>query len=194
MKDVRLATAGAVRGGKSQFSRGGGLDRGVVELVQRGRMIVDGAAADLEAAETACGPFHETAWRCRDALAEARRSWDRLRAEIGSKYLESALKARPAAVMTLEGSAGQARFSGLIVIGGQTYVVQRTAGAPAAPIQWRVTRLRPRSEAEPYHACRLADGSTQCDCAEWIFRIAQTADRAGAPCKHLAALAALSWI
>ena len=57
--------------------------RRVVELAQRGRMILDVSAADLEAAEAACGPFHPTAWHFRTALQEARLSWDRLRAEFG---------------------------------------------------------------------------------------------------------------
>lgn len=192
MKDARLSTARAPRAGQSEGSRSSGLDRGVVELVQRGRMIVEGAAADLEAAEAAHGAFHETAWRCREAHAEARRSWDRLRAEIGSKQMELALKAHPVAVLALKGAPAQAKFSGLIVIGGLTYVVERIPGAESAPIQWRVARLR--SGAEPYHSCRLADHSTQCDCAEWTYRIAQTTGRSRSHCKHLAALAALGWI
>lgn len=194
MKDARLSTVHAPRAGQLPLVRSGGLDHGLVELVQRGRMIVDGAAADLEAAETAHGVFHEMAWRCRDSLAEARRSWDRLRAEIGSKQMELALKTRPIAVLTLKGAPAQATFSGLIVISGHTYAVKRIAGVESAPIQWRIARLLPQSGAEPYHACRLADRSTQCDCAEWIYRIAQTTDRARAHCKHLAALASLDWI
>ena len=47
--------------------------RRAVELAQRGRMILDVAAADLEAAEAAFGPFHATAWHFRNALNEARR-------------------------------------------------------------------------------------------------------------------------
>ena len=65
--------------------------RRVVELAQRGRMILDVSAADLEAAEAAFGPFHPTAWHFRNALNEARRSWDRLRAEFGGAALEAAL-------------------------------------------------------------------------------------------------------
>ncbi len=194
MKDARLSTAGAPRAGKSHLTRSSGLDRGVVELVQRGRMIVEGAAADLEAAEAAHGAFHERSWHCREALTEARRSWDRLRAEIGSKQMELALNAHPVAVLALEGAPATAKFSGLIVIGGSTYVVKRIVGVESAPIQWRVARLRTHSGAEPYHACRLADGSTQCDCAEWIYRIAQTTNRDRGRCKHIAALAHLDWI
>ena len=37
-----------------------------------------------------------------------------------------------------------------------------------------------------------ADGSTQCDCAEWFYR--EDAPTAPDLCKHLAALAALGWI
>src|SRR5579883_3263910 len=75
--------------------------RRAVELVQRGRMILDVSAADLEAAEAALGPFHPTAWHFRNALAEARRSWDRLRAEFGGKTLEAALNEPPLAILTL---------------------------------------------------------------------------------------------
>src|SRR4051794_32115265 len=50
--------------------------RRAVELAQRGRMILDVSAADLEAAEAALGPFHPTTWHFRNALEEARRSWD----------------------------------------------------------------------------------------------------------------------
>ena len=46
-------------------------------------MILDVATADLEAAEALLGPAHPTAWHFRQALDEARRSWDRLRAKFG---------------------------------------------------------------------------------------------------------------
>src|SRR3954471_22470380 len=72
-----------------------------VELAQRGRMILDVSAADLEAAEAALGPFHPTAWHFRNALDEARRSWDRLRAEFGGSALEAALNRPPLTVLTL---------------------------------------------------------------------------------------------
>src|SRR6478735_4239589 len=72
-----------------------------VELAQRARMILDVAAADLEVAETRLGPFHETTWHFRHALAEARRSWDRLRAEFGTAALDAALAEPPLTVVTL---------------------------------------------------------------------------------------------
>src|SRR3954470_18769208 len=72
-----------------------------VELAQRGRMILDVAAADLEVAETRLGPFHPTACHFREALAEARRSWDRLRARLGGALLEEALAEPPVTVLTL---------------------------------------------------------------------------------------------
>src|SRR5215208_1670876 len=77
--------------------------RRAVELAQRGRMILDVATADLEAAETTLGPFHPTSWHFRNALHEARRSWDRLRAEFGGSALEAALNQPPLAVLTLGG-------------------------------------------------------------------------------------------
>src|SRR3954447_12516224 len=78
--------------------------RRVVEVVQRGRMILDVSAADLEAAEAALGPFHPTAWHFRGALDEARRSWDRLRAELGGAALDAALAEPPLTYMRLGGT------------------------------------------------------------------------------------------
>src|SRR3954454_1577536 len=75
--------------------------RRAAELAQRGRMILDVSAADLEAAEAAFGPFHPTTWHFRNAWHEARRSWERLRAEVGTKVLEAALGQPPLVVLTL---------------------------------------------------------------------------------------------
>src|SRR5206468_1618888 len=80
----------------------------------------------------------------------------------------------------------------LIPIAGQTYRVLRVAGTALAPLQWRITRLHPPLDDGPYYACRLRDGTTQCDCAEWTYQLADTSPHA--LCKHLAALAALGWI
>jgi hypothetical protein len=162
--------------------------RRAVELVQRGRMILDVAAADLEAAESVLGAFHPTAWHFRGALNEARRSWDRLRAELGGATLEAALAEPPLTSLTLGGTPPVV----LIPIAGRTYRALRVAGTPLAPIQWRLTRLRPPLDDGPYYACRLQDGSTQCDCAEWTYRVAGADGLAS--CKHLAALDALGWI
>jgi hypothetical protein len=168
--------------------------RCAVELAQRGRMILDVAAADLEAAEAAFGPFHPTTWHFRNAWNETRRSWERLRAELGTKALESALNQPPLAVLTLTGPAPDAAPVVLVVIAGQTYRTQRVAGTELAPTQWCLTRLHPPLDDGPYYVCRLADGSTQCDCADWTYQIAGNGDRAKPHCKHLAALAALGWI
>jgi len=161
-----------------------------VELAQRGRMILDVAAADLEAAEATHGPFHEVAWHFRNALAEARKSWDRLRAEFGGAALEAALREPPLATLALGGTPGRPRAT-LIVIAGKTYAVEPIAGTEPAPIQWRLVRL-PASEDGPYYACRLKDGGTQCDCAEWIYEVDGVPGRG--PCKHLAALGSLGWV
>ena len=162
--------------------------RQAVEVAQRGRMILDVSAADLEAAEAVHGPFHPTAWHFRNALAEARRSWDRLRAELGGATLDAALAELPLTYLMLGGATPVV----LVPIAGQTYRAHRVAGTPLAPVQWRLTRLRPPLEDGPYYACRLKDGSTQCDCAEWTYK-APEADR-NPLCKHLAALDALGWL
>lgn len=165
--------------------------RRAVELVQRGRMILDVAAVDLEVAERRLGPFHETAWYFRNALHEARNSWDRLRAELGGKTMEQALDYPPVTLLTLGDAEPGGPRAILIPIRGQTYGVERVPGTPAAPVQWRLNRVNPPLEDGPYYLCRLDDGSTQCDCAEWAYRDESTR---AATCKHLAALAALGWV
>ncbi len=162
-----------------------------VELAQRGRMILDVAAIDLEAAEAALGAFHPTTRHFRDALAEARRSWDRLRAQVGGAALAVALAEPPVTALTLGDDGAGNPLVVLIPIAGRTYRAERIAGTSPAPSQWRLTRLTPDDEG-PYHACRLRDGSAQCDCAEWIYQIEGIAP--GGLCKHLAALAALKWL
>jgi hypothetical protein len=191
--------------------------RRVIELAQRGRMILDVSTADLEAAEASFGPFHATTWHFRNELNEARRSWDRLRAEFGSAALEAALNEPPFTILELGKAGGDAshrdgyRDCGhaekrphagspgsssapvtLIPIGGQTYRVQGIEGTALAPVQWRLTRLSPPLADGPYFACRLHDGSTQCDCADWTYQSDSNGDRA--LCKHLRALEALGWI
>ncbi|MDR3635766.1 MAG: hypothetical protein P4L84_18335 [Isosphaeraceae bacterium] len=164
--------------------------RQTVELAQRGRMILDVSAADLETAEAVHGPFHPTAWYFRNARDEARRAWDRLRGQYGSATLEAALEELPLTYLTLD--RGDERDPVVLIpIAGQTYRTHRVAGTPLAPVQWRLTRLHPPLEDGPYFACRLQDGSGQCDCAEWVFEVADSDRHA---CKHLASLAALGWL
>ncbi|HKI20298.1 MAG TPA: SWIM zinc finger family protein [Isosphaeraceae bacterium] len=168
--------------------------RCAVELAQRGRMIVDVAAVDLEAAEAAFGPFHPTTWHFRNALNEARRSWERLRAELGTKVIDAALREPPLTVLTLGKSAQGSPQVVLVSIAGQTYRTEQVMGTEVAPIQWRLTRLLPPLDHGPYYVCRLADGLTQCDCADWTYQIAQSVDSHRILCKHLAALSTLGWI
>jgi len=171
-------------------------ERRAVELAQRGRMILDISAADLEASETTFGPFHPTTWYFRNAWNEARRSWERLRAELGTAVLNAALSQPPLVAFTLDlrKDASSSPQVGFIAIAGQTYCTEPVAGTEPAPVQWRLTRLQPPLDDGPYYVCRLADGSTQCDCAEWIYRIAENGNCHKPYCKHLAALAALGWI
>ena len=168
--------------------------RCAVELVQRGRIILDVSAADLEAAEASFGPYHPTTWHFRNSLNEAQQSWDRLRDQLGPTAVEAALEEPPLTALALGESADGLSDVILILIAGKTYRPQRVAGTELAPVQWRLTRLRPPLEHGPYYVCRLADGSTQCDCADWTYQIAETNRVRKSRCKHLDALAALGWI
>jgi hypothetical protein len=168
--------------------------RCTAELVQRGRLILDVSAADLEAAEATFGAFHPTTWHFRNSLNEAQRSWERLKAELGAKTVAVALEKPPLTTLALDETSNGQPGVVLILIAGQTYRPQRVLGTDLAPVQWRLTRLRPPLENGPYYVCRLANGSTQCDCADWTYRIAETNDALAARCKHLVALAALGWI
>ena len=220
-RDLR-ASGGAGRTSAVTPERKRKLDRGLrdldpsdpvwktVELAQRGRMILDVSAADLKAAEAAFGPFHATSWHFRNALNEARASWDRLLAEFGTATFEAALAHPPLTVMAIGPDADHwmpdrsgrwplpavdgkpSRPILLIPIGGKTYRVARVAGTPLAPLLWRLTRLHPPLEDGPYYLCRLHDGTTQCDCADWTYELSQ-ADPPGL-CKHLRALEALGWL
>ncbi len=169
-------------------------DRAAVELAQRGQIILHVAVADLEAAETAFGAFHPTTWHFRSALDEAQRSWEQLRAELGTSFLENALKQPPLTVLTLSESNCSQPCIELVLISGQTYRTQEITGTALAPVQWRLTRLNPPLDHGPYYVCRLADGSTQCDCAEWTYRIAETVHSRTNYCKHVGALATLGRI
>jgi hypothetical protein len=162
--------------------------------VQRGRLILDVSAADLETSEARFGAFHPTTWYFRNALTEAQHSWERLHAELGQKMVETALGQPPLATLTLGEATNEKNPMVLILIGGQTYRPQRVTGTELAPIQWRLTRLNPPLENGPYYVCRLADGSIQCDCADWTYQIAQADHNHRSQCKHVSALASLRWI
>jgi hypothetical protein len=95
-------------------------------------------------------------------------------------------------VLTLGADEGETPRAILIPIAGQTYCATRVAGTELAPVQWRLSRLSPPLDHGPYYVCRLHDGATQCDCAEWTYEIAELNPHVH--CKHLAALAALGWI
>ncbi len=158
-----------------------------VELIQRGRMLVDIAGAALTASEARLGPFHEETTRLRQTHDDARRAWDHLRAVLGTPALDAALSRPPLRPLALPGDP-RARF---LLIAGATYRAERLAGSDLAPRLFHLRKL-PEHEDGPYHACRLRDGSTQCDCAEWFFHVLDMPD--AAPCKHLDALSSLGWI
>jgi len=169
------------------------LDGETVALAQRGRLRLDLTVCALDAAEQTAGPFSEIARTFRTAVKEAKDAWDRLRAVHGLRALEVALERppTPAAVWWLDAPIrSHHAAAALIVIGGKSYRAVAVPGTPEAPRIWRLSHL-PTSDDGPYHACRLADGSTQCDCAEWTYQIQGLSD---APCKHLSALQALGWL
>ncbi len=166
-------------------------DASAVERAQRGRLIVEVAAADLEYAEEHLGAFHPTTEHFRRSHAESLRGWERLRAELGSVALEWTIQQPPRAAIAI--GADHAPIV-LILIDGQAYRAERVAGPELAPLQWRLDRLRPALDFGPYYACRLADGSLQCDCAGWYYRDDEPDPIPEPACKHLAGLRSLGWI
>jgi len=179
--------------------------RRAVEVAQRGRILLDLATAELASAERRHGSFHEKTWARRRTLAEARGAWDRLRAEYGKTALEAALARPPVAVMTFGGSCGPGVLprAVLLVIGGSTFRAQKVPGSVVAPTIWRLDRVPPADPSaladdpfalDPYHAVRLGDGSTRCDCGEWVFSVDGVEGHPTGLCKHLSALRALGWV
>jgi hypothetical protein len=171
------------------------VDVRTAELVQRAKIIVEIAEADLEVAEEKLGAFHETSWHFRNALTESRRAWDRLRAELGTPMMDAALARPPAAVLTLgcDGDGTQ-QIATFIAIAGRAYHVEPVPGTQIAPVQWRIGRFDATPDDGLYYACRLGDRSTQCDCAEWAYQADAEDGSPPRPCKHLAALIALGWL
>ncbi|WZO98554.1 hypothetical protein EP7_000134 [Isosphaeraceae bacterium EP7] len=171
------------------------VDARTVEIVQRARLIVEVAEVDLEVAEGRLGPFHEVTWHFRNALAESRRDWDRLRAELGTPKLDAALARPSVAVLTLGCDvSGRQRVATFIAITGRAYHVEPVPGTRLAPVQWHIGRFDATPDDGLYYACRLADRSTQCDCAEWAYQADSEVGAPPRPCKHLAALIALGWL
>lgn len=167
----------------------GGSTHRLTELIQRGRMTLEVAQVDLQMVQSRQGPFHETTWYFRQALADATQSWDRLCQEVGERGVATALAQPPSIILELNHPGRPGTPVCLILIQGGTYRLEPVPGTPLAPSIWRLTRLATDQDPEPYYALKRADGSTQCDCAEWVYRIAET--NQPRPCKHLAALHAL---
>ena len=82
-----------------------GLNRAVVELVQRGHLIMDVSSAYLKASEATFGAFHPATWQFRNSLTAACRLRERLRAELGTDVLEAALCELPVTTLTLRDEA-----------------------------------------------------------------------------------------
>ncbi len=167
----------------TQPSRGP-VTRHMVELVQRGRIIMDLAQVRLDEGEASEGPFAPETWQRRQVMAEARRSWERLRAELGTRQLEHALQEPPVATLTIQATQGKGSAQ-FVLVGGKTYRLEAVEGTPSAPRQWRLVPI-PAQKGGHYYVCRLATGETQCDCAHWTYRVHQV--NGAQPCKHLQAL------
>ena len=161
-------------------------------LIQRGRMSREVADVDLHTVMGRLGPYHETTWYFRQAQAEARKCWERLCQEVGERLVAEALQQPPCTMLELGDSKRPETHVRLILIQGGTYRLESITSTPLAPVICRLTRLSVEPELEPYYALRQADGATQCDCAEWVYRIAETDQPRY--CKHLAALHALGWL
>ena len=170
------------------------LTRATAEFAQYCLLAVDVARADLEVAEAEFGPSHPTTSHFRNSLNQVRRSWERLRAALGIRAIEAALSEPPLTTLVLKEHTKNSTQIVLVLIDGKTYSTQKVPGTELAPIQWRLARLHPPLDDGPYYVCRLANGSTQCDCADWTYRIAETTDALKRKCKHVSALSSLGWI
>jgi hypothetical protein len=159
-----------------------------VEWIQRGRLILEVAKADLDTAGHVHGSFHATTWFFRNSLAEARLAWERLRAEFGTAQVEAALKEPPATMLILGESTS--RPITLILIASAAYRVERFNVTQWVPRSWRLTRQVGDSD-QFYDVCRLPDSTYQCECADWIYQDAQAAPPS---CKHIKALRSLGWL
>lgn len=166
-------------------------DPSAVERAQRGRLIVEVAAADLEFSEEKLGAFHPTTEHFRRAHAESLRGWERLRAEMGTVALDWTIQQPPRAAIAIGSDHAPVV---LILIDGQAYRAEKVAGTELAPLLWKLDRLRPALEFGPYFACRLLDGGLQCDCAGWYYRDEEPEPMPEPACKHLAGLRSLGWI
>lgn len=174
------------------------LMRSIDELVQRGRMIVELAAADLHAAEAAYGTAHEITWRFRNQLNEARVSWSHLCAELGPRAIERALSQPPASFLALEPTRSGRGDVNLFCLEGTTFRATRSLNTARGATEWHLASLasslaegltRPRVR---FTVSRARDGSRCCDCAE--VRGAEGVTHDGSHCKHVRALLALGWI
>ena len=112
--------------------------------------------------------------------------WTRLWNEFGGGIIQTALDCHPIATTTMGNGTS------LFLIDGETYVFQRAHGARLAEMQWELAKLN--DGANPYYACRLANGTLQCDCADWTYRVAESNGATCTHCKHLRALASLGLI
>ena len=182
-----------------------------VELAQRGRMILDVSAADLEASEAANGPFHATTWHFRNAWYEAKASWDRLRAEIGGATLDAALDEPPLTVLALGPGAERLRARPLGPLARCPSPAGPGRPRPADPDRRpdvpgpRASRARrwprcsggspgfiPRSTTAPITPAGSATAPPSATAPSGSISSPTPAPHA--LCKHLAALAALGWI
>lgn len=120
----------------------------------------------------------------RKTTEEVATIWARLWSEFGEDVLQVALDCQPIKAVEMDSGAT------LILIDGITYKCEHAHGTRLAEIQWRLTKL----DGDAYFACRLANGTLQCDCADWQFRVADATGAQVTHCKHLRALASLGLI
>ncbi len=126
-----------------------------------------------------------------DTAMEMEAAWENLREEVGDDAIEQALGFHPISFVTLDDSHTRC----LVSVYGHTYLCEQAEGTALAQIQWRMGRVETaEGYTGPYFACRLADGTMQCDCADWTYRVALSPSATVAHCKHLRALASLGRI
>lgn len=147
-------------------------ERQRLERIQLSKIMLDAALAKMLDSETT-----------KDVLT----TWLSIQAEAGDDVIELAMDCQPLSMVIVD----EVEKQYLLLIDGSAYSCSFVGGMI---VQWRVRRLANIANEDPYCVCRLTDGTLQCDCGDWVFRVNEAKGATVTHCKHLRALASLGLI